>query len=321
VSNNSLTGDVFQSFATLNSSINVTILDFSSNNLTGTIPASFDATKLANLRVLLLPNNKLQGSIPPWIWRLPKLQLLELKNNRFAGPISGNFSELNGYINMTVSDTDQLVTSEGSTDTYLPSLSIDVSGSRVTYSSAIKFVVSMSLAQNLLTGAIPEEMTKLVKLKFLNLSWNTFDGEIPADIGSLAALESLDVSHNRLSGPIPASVTNLTKLSELRVAGNDLSGPIPQRGQLLSFTNDSFWHPGNPGLCGPPLDTSRYPCNPSPGTSFTDLFTVPGFIIGFVAGFFVIAVVFSLWKPARHFVRVPEDETKTGAWRPPRRAL
>jgi Leucine-rich repeat (LRR) protein len=70
VRNNSITGDLFQSLATLSSAINVTGIDFSFNELTGAFPASFDVSKLVNLKVLVLGNNKLQGSIPQWIWSL-----------------------------------------------------------------------------------------------------------------------------------------------------------------------------------------------------------------------------------------------------------
>jgi hypothetical protein len=65
---------------------------------------------------------------------------------------------------MSIADTGQNV-SDGSSDTYLPSVLITVSGSDVTYTTDLRLVISMSLSHNQLDGPIPVEFTELVKMK------------------------------------------------------------------------------------------------------------------------------------------------------------
>ncbi|GJP55623.1 hypothetical protein CLOM_g14573 [Closterium sp. NIES-68] len=102
-----------------------------------------------------------------------------------------------------------------------------------------------------LTGSIPNSITSLTALTWLQLSYNQFIGRIPAGIGnlhflrflilgnnsltgsisesiaSLTALSSLDLSKNRLTGLIPAGIGNLSSLSFLNLEGNSLTGSIP----------------------------------------------------------------------------------------------
>ncbi|GMH01533.1 hypothetical protein Nepgr_003372 [Nepenthes gracilis] len=54
------------------------------NSLTGTIP---DFTNLINLQILHLENNRLSGSLPPYLGNLPSLQQLYIQNNYFSGEI------------------------------------------------------------------------------------------------------------------------------------------------------------------------------------------------------------------------------------------
>uniref|UniRef100_A0A0E0M8N9 Leucine-rich repeat-containing N-terminal plant-type domain-containing protein n=1 Tax=Oryza punctata TaxID=4537 RepID=A0A0E0M8N9_ORYPU len=80
----------------------------------------------------------------------------------------------------------------------------------------------IDLSSNSLTEDIPEELTYLQGLRFLNLSRNTLSGSIPERIGSLKPLESLDLSWNELSGVIPTSISNLLSLSTLNLSNNRL---------------------------------------------------------------------------------------------------
>jgi hypothetical protein len=115
-------------------------------------------------------------------------------------------------------------------------------------------MTGMDLSSNLLTGDIPEELTYLQGLRFLNLSRNDLSGTIPESIGSLELLESLDLSWNELSGTIPPSISNLQTLGMLNLSNNLLRGHIPTGNQLQTLVDPSIYC-NNQGLCGFPLST------------------------------------------------------------------
>ena len=85
----------------------------------------------------------------------------------------------------------------------------------------------MELAQNQLTGEIPEAIGELTNLGRLYLEQNHLTGELPAAIGKLANLRSLELAQNQLTGEIPEAIAELTNLSVLHVLGNDLTGCLP----------------------------------------------------------------------------------------------
>jgi Leucine-rich repeat (LRR) protein len=60
----------------------VTVLDVSSNNLTGSLPA--EIRKLTELEVLIAANNNMTG-IPAEIGRLSKLRIVDFSNNNISG--------------------------------------------------------------------------------------------------------------------------------------------------------------------------------------------------------------------------------------------
>lgn len=88
----------------------------------------------------------------------------------------------------------------------------------------------------------------------LDLHSNQLDGTIPSTLGNLTNLHSLDLSRNMLSGQIPPALGDLKNLTHFNVSYNNLSGPIPSTESIQKFDSSAFSH--NPGLCGPPLDTS-----------------------------------------------------------------
>ena len=80
---------------------NTTYLNYSSNQLTGSIPP--EIWNLTNLEYLFLKDNQLTGSIPPKIWNLTNLNELDLSNNQLTGYIpsqTGNLTNLESlYLN------------------------------------------------------------------------------------------------------------------------------------------------------------------------------------------------------------------------------
>lgn len=140
----------------------------------------------------------------------------------------------------------------------------------------------LSLRSNLLSGALPSEITSLPSLSNLYLQHNNFSGDLPSNFSS--KLNVLDLSFNSFTGEIPETLENLTQLTGLSLQENNLSGSIPDLeipslkhinvsnnqlngsipSSLQGFPNASF--AGNLDLCGPPLQ----PCSsivPSPSPS------------------------------------------------------
>ncbi|WCJ36650.1 disease resistance family protein / LRR family protein [Euphorbia peplus] len=242
--NNSVTGVIP---AALKNCTELFILELGINHLVGSIPAWFGSS-LRNLKVLTLPGNNLDGEIPPEFCELTSLQLLDLGNNRFSGPIPSCFDNLKAMA--TVQNPSFQITYLSSYNEILDDAFAVTKGREVKYDTLLTMVTSMDISNNNLSGDIPDEVTALSGLRFLNFSGNHLTGEIPKNIGRMKKLESVDLSKNRLSGNIPPSMSGMNFLSYLNISYNNLSGQIPSSTQLQSL--DASTYIGN-NLCGPPL--------------------------------------------------------------------
>ncbi|CAL4888932.1 unnamed protein product [Urochloa decumbens] len=93
--------------------------------------------------------------------------------------------------------------------------------------SADKFVISLQMANNGLSGTLSPSIGNLSHLQTMSLQNNTISGVIPPEIGKLTNLDALDLSSNEFVGDIPSSLGQLTRLNYLRLDRNNLSGQIP----------------------------------------------------------------------------------------------
>ncbi|CAN6230996.1 unnamed protein product [Urochloa humidicola] len=93
--------------------------------------------------------------------------------------------------------------------------------------SADKFVISLQMANNGLSGMLSPSIGNLSHLQTMSLQNNTISGVIPPEIGKLTNLNALDLSSNEFVGDIPSSLGQLTRLNYLRLDRNNLSGQIP----------------------------------------------------------------------------------------------
>ncbi|MCP4411256.1 MAG: hypothetical protein GY808_01595, partial [Gammaproteobacteria bacterium] len=95
-------------------------------------------------------------------------------------------------------------------------------------------IKALNLSKNNLKGEIPSELSKLVKLRELDLSCNTnfcnsssLVGSIPPELSQLNELERIDFHWTDLSGEIPSELGQLNRLKYLDLNSTDISGPIP----------------------------------------------------------------------------------------------
>lgn len=167
---------------------------FGNRYLTGSLPPGLFTLK--NLAVLDVGDTQLSGHIPPALATLPRLRYLNLDANELTGEIPPELGEL----------------------------------SNLEY---------LHLFGNQLTGGIPPELGDLSALQELHLGHNQLTGSIPAELGNLSQLQRLYLHDNRLSGPIPPELGSLNQLEDLYLRQNQLTGTIPpevaQLEHLLRF--------------------------------------------------------------------------------------
>ncbi|CAH2040984.1 unnamed protein product [Thlaspi arvense] len=90
----------------------------------------------------------------------------------------------------------------------------------------LKKLESLDLSNNKITG-FPSDFWSLGSLKFLNLSNNLISGALPNNIGNFGLLETLDLSMNNFSGEIPDTISSLLSLQVLKLDGNHFESSIP----------------------------------------------------------------------------------------------
>ncbi|CAL5427496.1 unnamed protein product [Camellia sinensis] len=218
----------------LNDSIDsgrVVKLDLSRKRLTGKLNET-TFTGLDQLRTLNLSNNFLRGSLPPSLFQMPHLQVIDLSKNDFSGSIPMNF-------NLPFLEIFDI--SYNSFKSSVP-VKICINSTRI---RIIDFAVNyffggipsgfgncsslehLCLGENFLTGHIPEDIFLLPRLNQLGLQDNKFSGQLSTGIGNLSDLVRLDISLNSFSGPIPDVFHRFTKLQEFYAQSNNFSGGIP----------------------------------------------------------------------------------------------
>ncbi|KAL4566144.1 hypothetical protein LXL04_030254 [Taraxacum kok-saghyz] len=101
--------------------------------------------------------------------------------------------------------------------------------------SPMKSLKLLDLSSNFFTGAFPMSFINLVNLEIVNFNENAgFDmWRLPENITKLVKLKSMILSTCKVSGTIPKSIGNMTSLVDLELSGNYLVGPVPREIGLL----------------------------------------------------------------------------------------
>lgn len=228
------------------------------NNLEGILPPELG--DFPSLRVLDLSNNMLKGSIPPEIGNLSELKILYLEGNfELSGKIPpeiGNLHRLEELILSSASEGGSLLS--GTLPVELGELiKIDriiiedtlIQGSILPQLGNLLTLSELSLAHNNLSGSIPEELFNLTKLRSLDLWANqTLTGELSPKIGQLKNLDFLNLSHNNFSGTLPEELGTLPHLNWIGLSDNQFEGSLPASLILLDPIVLNF---ANSNLCVP----------------------------------------------------------------------
>ncbi|XP_024993961.1 receptor-like protein EIX2 [Cynara cardunculus var. scolymus] len=209
-------------------------LDLSNTKISSTIPESFWKS-LPNLRYLDMSQNHIQGML----LGIPRpLLLLDLSFNEFGGQLP------------TLLDGSEISFMDLSNNSFAGSLR------HILCPNSQKSVRVLNLADNNLSGVIPECWMRWPGLSFLSLENNNLIGRIPRTLGSLSRLQSLNLCNNKLSGILPVSLKNLISLQILQLARNELVGRIPSwfgkqfsSLRILNLRANHFDGHINDGLC------------------------------------------------------------------------
>nr|XP_034897485.1 receptor-like protein Cf-9 homolog [Populus alba] len=292
--------------------VNCTMLEFlnlGNNKIEDTFPYFLEM--LPELKILVLKSNKLQGFMkgPTTFNSFSKLQILDISENNFRGPLPEEFfNSLEGMMNV---DQDMFYMTARNSSGYTYSIKMTWKGLEIEFVKIQSILRVLDLSSNSFTGEIPKPIGKLKGLQQLNLSHNFLTGHIQSSLGFLTNLQSLDMSSNMLTGRIPVQLTDLTFLEVLNLSQNKLEGPIPGGKQFNTFGPSSFQ--GNLGLCGFPMPTEcnngvvppLLPSNFNEGddsTLFEDGFgwkaVAMGYGCGFVFGVTMGYIVFRTRRPA-----------------------
>ncbi|KAL4198441.1 hypothetical protein AMTRI_Chr03g45900 [Amborella trichopoda] len=192
-------------------------------NLQGKIPDFI--SKLKNIQVLFLQNNKLSGTILSWLWKLPRLSTLDLSNNNLYGTLCYGLDLLNDLAISYMHSGVNLANNRLHGNVLLPSHNIEIF-----YLSHNNFNGSISITPHNIE--IPLSLNN--GIMSLNLSQKLFSGTIPSALGNCTSLIALNLADNNLIGGVPVELGNAKKLKALHVDNNYLNWSFPKVIQELN---------------------------------------------------------------------------------------
>ncbi|KAF8028275.1 hypothetical protein BT93_E1013 [Corymbia citriodora subsp. variegata] len=187
---------------------------------------------LSKLVALNLSQNKIQGTIPRWMWNNSKesLDYIDLSGNLLT-------SFENNQTDLLLPNLSYLDISSNLLETILPippplvifyDISDNVLFGEVSASICeVRYLIMLDLSNNTLNGTIPPCLGSIGPLEFLNLARNKFDGIIPRVYPSGCALRMIDLSENQLRGIVPRSLANCGMLEYLNLGDNQINDTFP----------------------------------------------------------------------------------------------
>ncbi|XP_057504582.1 receptor protein-tyrosine kinase CEPR1-like [Actinidia eriantha] len=207
-------------------------IDLSGWSLSGRFPEHV-CSYLPKLQILCIGHNNFHGNFPNTITNCSHLEQLNMSSTYLTGPLP-DFSPLESLklldlsYNFFTGDFPISVTNL----TNLEVLNFNENGGFNLWKLPENFtrmekLKSMVLTTCMVDGFIPKLIGNMISLVDLELSGNFLVGRIPAELGLLKNLKQLELYYNQLDGDIPEELGNLTELRDLDMSVNKLSGKIP----------------------------------------------------------------------------------------------
>ncbi|KAL7181866.1 hypothetical protein ACSBR1_040722 [Camellia fascicularis] len=205
------------------SSTRIRIIVFPVNYFYGRIPSGFG--NCSSLAHLWLGENFLAGDIPEDIFQLPRLNQLGLQDNRFSGELSsgiGNLSDLVGLdilLNLfsgPIPDVfhrfAKLQEFYAESNNFFGGIPNSLSNSRT--------IASLVLRNNYLNGVIDLNCSKMTHVVSLSLATNLFTRPVPDNLPLCPSLKIIDHSQNNFTRQILESFRNFHGLSRLSISSS-----------------------------------------------------------------------------------------------------
>jgi Leucine-rich repeat (LRR) protein len=196
-------------------------LHLSFNKITSQLPDGLGQCRA--LRNLWIKGNKVTGRLPASVATLPELEYLDLHANDMSGPLPTNWN------------TPKLKIFRAEDNR----ISGELPGQLLAQPSLEEFFVH----NNDLSGKLPRTLSP--KLRAVLMANNHLSGPIPEEFGMLKKLTDLRLNRNQLTGSIPKSFATTPSLQVLRLDNNRLVGSVPPdlAKRLMVFDASN-----NPGL-------------------------------------------------------------------------
>ncbi|KAL7170778.1 hypothetical protein ACSBR2_035618 [Camellia fascicularis] len=211
---------------------NLERLDLSENQLNG-IQGCESLSRLEKLQTLYLGQNNFNKSVILCLSSLTSLKSLSLPGNNLGDPFPAQ--ELTVLENLEILDL-----------SFNELSSLTMQDSKIL--SKLSKMRHLDLSANRFDKNVLRILGALPSLKFLSLEDNGMEGPLSNQgLASFSHLEILDLNKNNFSGSIPPSIGALSSLQALSMAGNELNGSLPIQGlcklkklETLDLSNNLF---------------------------------------------------------------------------------
>ncbi|XP_057490489.1 receptor protein-tyrosine kinase CEPR1-like [Actinidia eriantha] len=208
-------------------------IDISGWSLSGLFP-EYVCSYLPELRILRLGHNNFRGKFPHSITNCSLLEELNMSSTYLAGtlpdftPMTGvklldlSYNLFTGDFPISVTNLTNLEVLNFNENEGFNLWKLPENFSRLTK------LKSMVLTTCMVSGFIPASIGNMTSLIDLELSGNFLVGQIPVQLGLLKNLQQLELYYNQLDGEIPEELGNLSELIDLDMSVNKLTGEIPE---------------------------------------------------------------------------------------------
>ncbi|XP_010495663.1 PREDICTED: LRR receptor-like serine/threonine-protein kinase GSO1 [Camelina sativa] len=205
--------------------LDLTVLDLHNNKLTGPVPSEIG--RLKHLKTLNLRWNKLQHALPPEIGGLKSLTYLYLSFNNFKGDIPKELANLHELQDLHLQENHFTGRIPAELGTLQKLRHLDVGSNQLVGSisdllriqGCFPALRNLFLNNNYFTGELPNKLANLTNLE-MYLSFNKLTGAIPSALANIPRLTNLHLDHNLFSGSIPEAFYKHPNLKDMSIEGN-----------------------------------------------------------------------------------------------------
>ncbi|PRP76723.1 putative leucine-rich repeat receptor-like protein kinase, partial [Planoprotostelium fungivorum] len=179
----------------------------------------------------LLILSRFTGHIPSYIFTIPSLTTLDLRQNILDGPLPPNYNsnnittlrlddnKLTGNIPLSYSTMTQLM--------FFTMSSNRLGGNLAGIFDNMTNLIQLDVGMNFFNGSIPDAFYHFTRIAVMRFTGNQFTGNIPRSIMSRATLQDFRINRNRMSGQLSPDITGMKNLVLFWIYGNQFSGQIP----------------------------------------------------------------------------------------------